>query len=316
MNTNDRNDREDFDQSHDAAPESLAAVSALGPLSGDDAAELEAYLVSSEEARAEAASFAATASLLRTGAEPPASLKASIMSKIGSLPQLPAEAEAEDESATGTPPAQPATRSSSVDPVTAAPAAQATPAATGEPSAPTSKASNAAQSARTSKAQQKAKRRWYSGPVSGLVAAAALVVVLLGVNVVTSALNNGNGITEALRLAHISAQSDAMRETIRLTNINDEKQVTATLIWSGALAESVLIVDGLATLPEEKAYELWYIGEDGPISAGVFNTMNSGESWRVLDGAMSAGDAVGVTVEPAGGSGVPTTDPLIVIHTA
>ena len=299
MNTNDRNDREDIDEPRGDTPESLAAVAALGPLSADDAAELESYLASSDTARAEAASFAATADLLRTGATPPASLKASIMSKIGSLPQLPVETDA---------------------PVTAAPAVPVTPAPTNASPmsaspAPGTKAGSAAQSARTSKAQQKAKRRWYSGPASGLVAAAALVVVLLGVNVVTSALNNGNGITEALRLAHISAQSDAMRETIRLTNINDEKQVTATLIWSGALAESVLIVDGLATLPEEKAYELWYIGADGPISAGVFNTLNSGESWRILDGAMSAGDAVGVTVEPAGGSGVPTTDPLIVIHT-
>src|SRR5690606_32217790 len=122
-----------------------------------------------------------------------------------------------------------------------------------------------------SKAQQKAKSRWFSTPATALAAAVALVAVLLGANVITSALNNGNGLQEALRLAHINAQPDSMRETIRLTNINDEQQVTATLVWSGALAESVIIVDGLASLPEEKTYELWYIGEDGPISAGVFN---------------------------------------------
>jgi anti-sigma-K factor RskA len=38
-----------------------------------------------------------------------------------------------------------------------------------------------------------------------------------------------------------------------------------------------------------------------------------GEStaWRVLTGEMAAGDAVGVTVEPQGGSNQPTTTPIV-----
>jgi hypothetical protein len=300
VNDNNSNDEQLGTEAEDAT--TLAALSALGALNPDEVARFEARRASSSEVHRDAAGFAATADLLATGVEPPASLRASLLSQIASLPQLPAENAAE---ATATAdavaaPAQPA-------PITAVPPLAA---------APATKASSAAQSARTSKAQQKAKSRWYTGPASALVAAVALVAVLIGANVLTGAFNNGNGLQEALRLAHIDAQPDAMRETIRLTNINDEKQVTATLVWSGQLAESVLIVDGLATLPDEKTYELWYIGEDGPISAGVFNTHRAGESWRVLDGAMSAGDAVGVTVEPAGGSEQPTTDPLIVIHTS
>ncbi|MET0933683.1 MAG: anti-sigma factor, partial [Mycetocola sp.] len=147
------------------------------------------------------------------------------------------------------------------------------------------------------------------------VAAAALVAVLLGVNGITTALNNGNGLPEALQLAHINAQPDAQRETVKLTNVNDDQRVVATLVWSGELGKSVLIVDGLATLTEDQTYELWYIGEDGPVSAGTFNTTGSGDSWRVLDGAMAAGDAVGVTIEPEGGSEQPTSDPLIVVRT-
>jgi hypothetical protein len=317
VNDNNPNDDVTIDGPDENASASLAALSALGALDADEVAEFQAYLSSSDNARADAASFAAVADLLGAGVEPPASLKASVMSQITAMPQLPAEVVSDVTDST------PATLQSTtaVAPVTSTPPADApvvpSPTAPTPPApAPTTKASAAGQSARVSKAQQKANSRWYSGPAAALVAAVALVAVLLGANVVTSALNNGNGLQQALRLAHIDAQPDAMRETIKLTNINDEKQVTATLVWSGALGESVLIVDGLATLPDEKTYELWYIGEDGPISAGIFNTHRSGESWRVLDGAMSAGDAVGVTVEPAGGSEQPTTDPLIVIHTS
>ncbi|MCP2030142.1 hypothetical protein L1277_000206 [Okibacterium sp. HSC-33S16] len=304
MNDNNLNDERLGNEPDDAT--TLAALSALGALDADDAARFDVKRASSSRVQADAVSFAETADLLATGIEPPPSLRASLLSQIAALPQLPAENS--DVSEGSDPPAVAAPAPAAAQPTPAGPNAAGP--------TPTTKASSAAQSARTSKAQQKAKSRWYSGPASALVAAVALVAVLIGANVITGALNNGNGLQEALRLAHIDAQPDAMRETIRLTNINDEKQVTATLVWSGALAESVLIVDGLATLPDEKTYELWYIGESGPISAGVFNTHRSGESWRVLDGAMSAGDAVGVTVEPAGGSEQPTTDPLIVIHTS
>ncbi|PWC06956.1 anti-sigma factor [Mycetocola zhujimingii] len=277
---------------------SLAALYALGALDVDDTARFEEHLASSTEAQADVVGFEATADLLSTGVEPPASLKASIMASIATLPQLPAEAET---------PAVKTASPRAVDTDEPVQRQASTPApSTGSP---------AGQSARVSKAEHKARARWYSRPAAALAAAAALVAVFLGANALTSALNNGNGLTEALRLAHIEAQPDVARETIRLTNITDEKQVTATLVWSGALAESVFIVDGLASLPEDKTYELWYIGEDGPISAGVFNTHRAGESWRVLEGSMAAGDAVGVTVEPAGGSEQPTTDPLIVIHT-
>lgn len=308
MNDNDRNDDHTVDEFGDTSPASLAALSALGALTGDEAARYDTYLESSAEAREDASAFAATADLLGTGVEPPAALKARIMAGIASTPQLPAQSE--------NTPVSPATpldsaMSEATDAATPVPA----PGTVDGAPAATTKATSAAQSARLSKAQQKARSRWYSKPLSTLVAAVALVAVLLGASVLTRTLNNGNGLQEALQLAYIDAQPDAARETIRLTNITDDKQLTATLVWSGNLGQSAFIVDGLASLPDDKTYELWYIGADGPVSAGIFNTQRIGESWRVLDGAMSAGDAVGVTVEPAGGSEQPTTDPLIVIHT-
>ena len=116
-------------------------------------------------------------------------------------------------------------------------------------------------------------------------------------------------VTQTVALAEINAASDVQRAKVSMDD------ATATLVWSGELGKSALLVDGLGSLPSDKVYELWYIGEGGPVSAGTFSAAN-GTTWRVLDGAMSAGDKVGVTVEPQGGSKQPTTDPIMVIETA
>jgi anti-sigma-K factor RskA len=292
-------------------PAELAGAYALDALNAEEKAEYERHLASSADARREADGLSEAAALLGYDAEPvePSSaMRASVLSAIASTPQL-ARVDTSEADAAG-PAAAPGPVAATDEGVQ-----QAQPVRpTSTPTAPTTKAATARPA--SSSAQRKASRRWYTQPLSAAVAAAALVAVLLGVNGLTSALNNGNGLPEALQLAHIKAQPDAQRETVKLTNINDDKRVVATLVWSGELGQSVLIVDGLASLTEEQTYELWYIGEDGPISAGTFNTSGAGDSWRVLDGTMADGDAVGVTVEPAGGSEQPTTDPLIVIHTA
>jgi anti-sigma-K factor RskA len=62
-------------------------------------------------------------------------------------------------------------------------------------------------------------------------------------------------------------------------------------------------------------YELWYIDSSGARAAGTFTT-DGGRTITVLQGTMAAGDTVGVTVEPAGGSVKPSTDPVIVIASA
>ncbi|MET0716460.1 MAG: anti-sigma factor [Mycetocola sp.] len=299
-------------------PAELAGAYALDALSAEEKAEYERHLASSADARRESESLGATAAMLGFDAEPvqpSAALRASVLDAIASTPQLPRITVPVTDAAG--PVADASAPAASQAPVAAteegAPKAQPVR-PTSQPAAPTTKAATARPA--PGNAERKASRRWYSQPLAAVTAAAALVVVLLGVNGVTSAFNNGNGLPEALQLAHINAQPDAQRETVRLTNINDDKRVVATLVWSGELGQSALVVDGLASLSDEQIYELWYIGEDGATPAGTFNTTGTGDSWRILEGAMEAGDAVGVTVEPAGGSEQPTTDPLIVVHTA
>ena len=88
--------------------------------------------------------------------------------------------------------------------------------------------------------------------------------------------------------------------------------------WSGRSRSqrSALIVDGLKGLPAGSTYELWYIDADGATPAGTFDVGDDGKRTVVLAGDMGAGDTIGVTVEPAGGSDIPSTDPVIVVETA
>jgi anti-sigma-K factor RskA len=169
-----------------------------------------------------------------------------------------------------------------------------------------------------SSAQSKAQARWFQKPVAFLAAAAAVVAVFLGASSLTGMLNNGNQVQQALALASINAQPDVQRSTVPLTaNDDGGESSTATLVWSENIGQSVLLVNGLEQLPDDKVYELWYIdGEGSPISAGLFTIPDSGHTYSVLDGEMTAGATVGVTVEPAGGSKQPTTAPVIAIPTA
>lgn len=77
----------------------------------------------------------------------------------------------------------------------------------------------------------------------------------------------------------------------------------------------LLIASGLAPAPSGKTYEFWLIPKGGvPQPAGLFQTGTDGEALHFRRGPLS-GDfaAVAVSVEPSGGSPVPTTKPILVV---
>jgi len=159
-------------------------------------------------------------------------------------------------------------------------------------------------------AETRARARWASRPVVALASAAAVIGLIAGGGAIaTSVFQNNQRQEQADLFAAITAASDSQRRSVELA------EGTATLVWSGELGASALIVDGLEPLPSDETYELWYIGESGIRSAGTFSADGS-RTWRVLEGSMEAGDIVGVTVEPRGGSEQPTTDPIIQIDSA
>ena len=95
----------------------------------------------------------------------------------------------------------------------------------------------------------------------------------------------------------------------------------ATLDASGRLyldaedEHGALVVAGLAPLPPEQVYQLWFIrGDQSRVSGGVFRVDERGEAAVLVTvpGALDQYVAVAVTAEPAGGSPSPTGREVLV----
>ena len=160
-------------------------------------------------------------------------------------------------------------------------------------------------------AEERARRRWYAQPVTALLAAAAVAAVIFGgVFGVNSVIQGQQASATASEITRIQAAADYQRDTVQVSTGG-----SATLIWSAELKRSAIVVQGLDKLPGGKTYELWYLDKKGATPAGTFDASGSTQS-VVLTGDMKAGDTVGVTIEPAGGSKTPTTTPIAIVATA
>lgn len=156
----------------------------------------------------------------------------------------------------------------------------------------------------------KTQQRWFSRTAIAITAAAAAVAIIIGGGIVIANLNDGSqNPIQADGITIIRAADDAQQVEAAVATGG-----TATLVWSGELAQAALIADGMNPLSDDQVYELWYIGEGGPRAAGTFTVDENGSVQQVLEGDMRAGDLVGITIEPAGGSEQPTSEPIVRIE--
>ena len=272
----------------------LAAAYALDALDDADRAAVERALASSPELRDELDRYAESVAHLAELAEPvepPPGLKPRLMAEIDRTPQLTADAAVTTEGAA----AEATTGAAAPTPATSAP----------EP--PPASASMAPDH-RPGAAEREARRRWFQRPAAIIAAAAAAVVLVAGA-VIGIGWPGPNGWGAQLERAAIAAAPDAQTATAEAAGGGE-----VTLVWSAEQGRSVLVAEGLPDVGADETYELWYIDDAGATSAGTFDASGA-QTWRVLEGDFASGAAVGVTVEPAGGSPQPTTEPIVVIPT-
>lgn len=89
---------------------------------------------------------------------------------------------------------------------------------------------------------------------------------------------------------------------------------TVTVVMSHRMRTLVLTAAHLRVLPSSQRYELWLIGPGGSRPAGMID--GSGPepmAGPMVVSGLSAGDSVGMTVEPASGSPRPTSQPVVLI---
>ncbi|TFC42789.1 anti-sigma factor [Cryobacterium sp. TmT2-59] len=295
-------------------PGDLAGAYALNALGADDAAAYEGHLAESEQARIEAAELGDTAVALGLAAapvQPTPGLKASLMAKLAATPQLPALAgPAAAVAPVAAPQAEPGA-TEAARPETLKPA-QTRPETTKPETTDAPAPAPATVTPIGGAAAQRARSRWFQRPVGLLLAAAAAVALFVAGGFAGQAFNtNQFEQQQAAGLAQINAAPDSQRASTTTADGHP-----ATLVWSSERHLSALLVDDLPSLPSDKDYQLWYIGGDGAVPAGTFDSSGAGTVWRVLDGSMTAGDTIGVTVEPRGGSRQPTTDPIVAIQSS
>ena len=142
---------------------------------------------------------------------------------------------------------------------------------------------------------------------SFLVAAAAAAVIAVGGGVALTQPWNDE--------PQLSASQQVMQAA-------DTQQVSApvqgggqvTVYRSAKLHEAVLKADGMPPAPSGHVYQVWFQNSAGSmISAGL---MPAGKDQMLLAGDARTAQAVGVTVEPEGGSESPTTTPVALVELA
>lgn len=152
---------------------------------------------------------------------------------------------------------------------------------------------------RASSEHRSGRRAW----MPFLVAAALALVVGVGALIVQPW--GGDDVPQLTAAEQVLQAPDAEEVFVDLGEAG-----RATVVRSKTEDKAVITTEDMVAAPDGKDYELWFIDGDTFTSAGLMPDV--ADQTVVLDGSASDAAAVGITVEPEGGSKQPTTDPLAV----
>jgi anti-sigma-K factor RskA len=158
-------------------------------------------------------------------------------------------------------------------------------------------------------AARRERPRWQT---SVLAPAAAVVAILaIGLSVLVANLSDRIDELETANAQVVEVLSAPDAETI---TVEAEDGAFARVVVAASRGEAVFVADGMPSLSAEETYELWLIGDEGAVPAGLFDVDEQGRATQLLTGDLQQAAAIGVTVEPAGGSPQPTSDPVMVVE--
>jgi anti-sigma-K factor RskA len=154
----------------------------------------------------------------------------------------------------------------------------------------------------------RARDGWFPRPAALLAAAAVAVAIVLGVT---------QAVTQR-ELGHARAQTQAVEAVLSAPDARLLTKVTpggarATVVVSQSRHALVLTTSGLPALPAAKVYEVWFMAPGLSRPAGLLSSPAGGRTAPLLADGLAAGDRLGVTIEPAGGTARPTTPPIMVM---
>jgi anti-sigma-K factor RskA len=149
-----------------------------------------------------------------------------------------------------------------------------------------------------------------------LGAAALLVIGLLSWNVglqgqvedLQGQVQDAQGQVEDLQAQVEDAQTQ-QSQTIELEGSWAEQGATAE-VASMEENEIILVARNMPSVPDDRTCQIWVIKGDVPKPSGLFQPDGNGTATPITNSIVKA-DVIAVTVEPAGGSKKPTSDPVL-----
>jgi anti-sigma-K factor RskA len=144
---------------------------------------------------------------------------------------------------------------------------------------------------------------WLSGAVA-LASIAAAVFFGLAQSQTQDELNQARAQNQALSVVLSAPQVKVLSQV-------STKGGTAIVVLAAERHELAVVTTGLPALPRGKVYQLWLIGKPKIVSAGLLPQAKAGQTPAVLATGLVKGEALGLTVEPAGGSAQPSTTPIV-----
>jgi DNA-directed RNA polymerase specialized sigma24 family protein len=151
-------------------------------------------------------------------------------------------------------------------------------------------------------------RIWLPRLATATAVLAIVAVVVLGIALSSTRQQLNSERTQSRAIAAVLAAPD-----VRTVTGPVHGGGRATVVMSAAKRELVVSTIGLAPLPPGRVYELWLIRPAAIRRAGLVPVAVSGPTAPVLAAGLVAGDKLGMTVEPAGGTNQPTTTPILLL---
>jgi anti-sigma-K factor RskA len=101
--------------------------------------------------------------------------------------------------------------------------------------------------------------------------------------------------------------------TISLKGTEAQPDARGQLIADQDSHSAVLVIAGLSQLEPGKTYQVWLINASGPQSAGLLAVDTNGQGLLILTSDLPIGefDALGISIEPDGGSEQPTGEIVV-----
>jgi anti-sigma-K factor RskA len=287
----------------------LTGAYALNALDDDERRRFEGTLAFGDPTAEEARELAETAALLAAGATPvapPPDLKARLMAQIAVTPQLDVLDEGSRPDVVGSRP----------DVVGSRPAAPGPAPAGGDSQEVTPRGGGGATVADLGERRRRASR--FPSSSKWLAAAAAVLLVAAGGAGVWG-LQVQKQRDDALRQLAVAANAPSAgmgrilaAPDAKVQEVSVPGGGTMLIVHSQTQSVGGVMTVGMPATPPGHVYELWLEDTSGTMQPAGLMPGGGGTTWNELTGGIGSSTAIGVTVEPVGGSPAPTTSPILV----